>query len=345
MIDDKTVVMFPARQNKADNPYLHILTSALAQAETRVVPFSPWQWSQPTEVFHIHWLEAFTWNRFAKRSMIARRILAERILDHARAVARRGGKVVWTAHNIAPHDGFRDDPVFRAFSEEMLELITDVISMSRPAQAALIDRYPQLAKVRHEVIPHPHYRQYFEGLDTHTPESCEAASALDGRLLLVFGMIRPYKRVPEIVEAFRGLQGQNRMVILGGGHEDECARVRDAMQNDPRIDFRQGRYEDAQLRDLLRRADLSVFNFDNILNSGSVLTALSLSCPVIAPSHDVLLELRDEVGGEWMQLFEGSLTAEAIRCSLETPRVAQTPDFSASDPAVIAHKHAELYFG
>lgn len=345
MTDDNTVVMFPARQNKTDNPYLHILTSALAQEGIRVVPFSPWKWSQPTEIFHIHWLEAFTWNRFAKRSSIARRILAGRLLDHARSVVRGGGKVVWTAHNIEPHDGFRDDPVFRRFSEEMLGLITDVVSMSRPAQAAILERYPKLSKARHKVIPHPHYRNFFDGIDSVTPADSEAAPTPDGKLLLVFGMIRSYKRVPEIVESFRDLQGPHRMVILGGGSESECARVRETMQNDPRIDFRQGRYEDVQLRELLRRADLSVFNFDNILNSGSVLTALSLSCPVIAPSHDALLELRDEVGGAWMQLFDGPLTAQVMSRALNTPRATQTPDFSASDPTVVAREHASLYFG
>jgi len=47
-----------------------------------------------------------------------------------------------------------------------------------------------------------------------------------------------------------------------------------------------------------------VLNYQRVTNSGAALLALSLDRPVILPETPVFRELRDEVGGDWVFLFQ-----------------------------------------
>lgn len=328
--------MYPARQAKNDNPYLGILVRGIVEQGVNIEHYTGWHSPRNVDVFHIHWLEAFTWNRFAKRNRFVRQILANRIIRFAKAVRARGGKVVWTSHNLRPHDSKTVDPVYQKFSDQMLPLLTDVISMTEAGKAQLLEAYPQLSNARHKVIPHPHYRDYFDQLGTpDVPSRTNQA--------VVFGMIRPYKQVPAIVQAFRRLDGDQTLVILGNGPADECARVQDAIGDDARITFRRGRYADEDLIALLRSSTLSIFNFSEILNSGSVLTALSLNCRVVSPAHDVIRDIHNEVGDDWLQMFDGDITSDIIARAFEAGGEASEPMFNESEPSVVAREHVKLY--
>lgn len=56
-------------------------------------------------VLHVHWLEAVFWGRVASRLPFASQWNASHLISTARKVSASGGKIVWTVHNLAPHEG------------------------------------------------------------------------------------------------------------------------------------------------------------------------------------------------------------------------------------------------
>ena len=54
-------------------------------------------------------------------------------------------------------------------------------------------------------------------------------------------------------------------------------------------------------------SSLSCAPFRAILNSASVILALSFSCPVIAPRLGSLQDIEAQVGKEWITLYDGEL--------------------------------------
>ena len=63
----------------------------------------------------------------------------------------------------------------------------------------------------------------------------------------------------------------------------------------------------------MNASDLVVLPYRDILNSGSVLLALSFDRPVLTVDTDTMRELRDSVGCQWVRLFRPPLTPDCIR--------------------------------
>src|SRR5690606_21590296 len=94
----------------------------------------------------------------------------------------------------------------------------------------------------------------------------------------------------------------------------------------------------------LSACDLVVLPFDSILNSGSVLLALSLDRPVLAPRLGALPEIQARVGEKWLRLYDGPLTSALLRDARQrTSRAGERPDLSAFDWAAIGRDTLAFY--
>jgi hypothetical protein len=74
-----------------------------------------------------------------------------------------------------------------------------------------------------------------------------------------------------------------------------------------------------------------VLPYRKILNSGAALHALARNKPVLAPRTGSLPELQQEVGEEWVRLFDGEIAREHIEAFLAALPLltAPRPDLSA----------------
>jgi glycosyltransferase involved in cell wall biosynthesis len=110
----------------------------------------------------------------------------------------------------------------------------------------------------------------------------------DGKIVLAFGAIRPYKGLHELIAALAELRRQHadaRLVIAGPllvGTEPEYrdairrARLRDA------VVFRPQYVPAADVFDYFAAADVAVFNYRDITDSGSLRLACGSGTPVVA---------------------------------------------------------------
>jgi hypothetical protein len=68
-----------------------------------------------------------------------------------------------------------------------------------------------------------------------------------------------------------------------------------------------------------------VFPFLELLNSASAMLSLSFDRTILVPARPALLELQATVGAEWVHVYEGELSAEALRAAM-CGTAAITPD-------------------
>jgi glycosyltransferase involved in cell wall biosynthesis len=124
---------------------------------------------------------------------------------------------------------------------------------------------------RVHVIPH--------GVLTHLAEGPAAAPAFQTELpvVLFFGLLRPYKGLDLLLEAWRGIEGAE-LWIVGAARMDISGLQAAAPANvrfDPRF------IDDQHLRGYFRRADLVVLPYREIDQSGVLFTALAFGKPLL----------------------------------------------------------------
>lgn len=151
------VLASPASRNGLSNPYQWLLYGNVRQLGVRVC-----EWTKRDalvgkwDIVHIHWPEAALGRRPAVRALARARVYCA-VLDWLRL---RGAKVVWTAHNLHPHER-----VNRAlegwFYNHLCTRVDGAIHLSGSARRKLEAEYPCFAKVQSAVIPHGHYRDVY----------------------------------------------------------------------------------------------------------------------------------------------------------------------------------------
>lgn len=298
---------------------------------------------------HLHWLEWHLHRRGLRHSGLVADLVYRnlvRLIDHRK---RRGGRVVWTAHNLAPHDFPKpfSKVVFERWKPELLARIDTVAVMSASAEPLIRARMPGLAGADFRVIPHPHYRDFYRRTGERTSVREMFGVPPQGFLLSSVGLMRAYKQLPEMVRAFIAAARDDEYLVLAGAcPPDLRPELERLAATHPRVRLQPASLSDREFADLVYDSDLCVMNFSTVLNSGSVIAALSLDTPALAPAAGALPDLRAAVGERWVRLFEGPLDAGKLRRHVDALReqpVGGGPDLSALDPAQIARAYLETY--
>lgn len=335
------------------NPYLRILYQAPAMRSAVAVRGLGAGLLLPAAgVLHLHWPEYLLHGRLARRSAAATDVAYGLLLRGIDRVRRRGGQVVWTAHNLAPH-GFpapHAAAAYRRWSGEIFARVDTVVAMAPSVIAAVGASLPEVAATRFVTIPHPHYRSHY----CATAEPAAVRRRLDipqgAHLMAAVGIARRYKRLPELIAAFAAAARPDEYLLVAGACHDPAlaAEISRAAAGVPRLRLLPTTLSDADFAGLVRASDLFVTNFGAALNSGSVLAALSLDRPVIAPRLGAIADLQDQVGVAWLRLFDGDLDAATLRRltdDLRERRRAARPDLRPNAPERVVAEHVRLYTG
>jgi glycosyltransferase involved in cell wall biosynthesis len=256
-------------------------------------------------LLHIHWVYGFQFPG-ARRFPWLRRA-AQAWFGGVLATARIFGvRVVWTAHNVLPHERvFHDDYEGRRALVRACDVVLVHSGAAREALAE-IGATPR----RLTVVPHGRYDPAIDPERLRTPGSGNRA-----RRLLFFGSIRSYKGVEELLSAIAGLDGEVPVcVMIVGECRDEQLRTRLerlAEQAGERVELRLGRLPDERVAPLMAECDAAILPFREATTSGSALLAMSHGRPVILPHLPAFAELADDA----VVWYDGSTRdlARAIR--------------------------------
>jgi glycosyltransferase involved in cell wall biosynthesis len=292
------------------------------------------------DVVHIHWpdlhLQARSWWRgVAKQARLAF-VLA--------LLRSRGTRIVWTVHNLKPHERHHSLAEW-LFPLWYPRLCTHVIAMTAHGLAAAQQEYPPLRHKTAAVIPHGHYRDAYPAAESRAES--RAKLGLQNRFtFLFFGNIRPYKNVPGLIAAFREVPNPDiQLLIVGQPQKMDVEALKQSVADDPRIRLQLEFVSDREVPLYMGAADVVVLPFDSILNSGSMLLALSFNRAVLAPRIGSLPEIQSRVGARWVTLYEGTLSSRHLLQAMQQQSIDddERTDLAAFEWDAITQQTLELY--
>ncbi|MBI3970259.1 MAG: glycosyltransferase [Chloroflexi bacterium] len=300
------------------NPYGGLLAKALAPHGIVMEPgwtLDPeWVRAQHgrVHVLHLNWIHRYyagpdpderqrRFKRFAAGLLLARR------LDF---------RIVWTMHNLLPHE--QHDPLLDIRARRLVcTLAHAVIVHCRRAGALLAERFGR----RHDVhvIPHGHFIDVYPNTIGRTAARLALGIPEDVFAYLFFGNIRAYKGVERLLEVFGSLPDERlRLVIAGRLHPNYSGPLVSATEPlDPRVLFRPGEVGIEEMQVYFNAADAVVLPFVDTLTSGSAITALGFGRPIVVPAVGCLPEL---VAGRTCGVVYDPVAPDGLRRALHDVR-------------------------
>jgi glycosyltransferase involved in cell wall biosynthesis len=175
--------------------------------------------------------------------------------------------VVLTAHDVLPRE---PRPGQRAGQRRLYARVDAIVVHSEHGRARLVG---ELGVPPEKLTVIPHGVLTPAGDDGLPPE----LAAIEGPVVLFFGLLRPYKGLDVLLEAWRGIEGAELWVV-GMPRMDTTALRASAP---PGVRFVERFVPDGQVAALFRRADLAVLPYREIDQSGVLFTALGAGTPMV----------------------------------------------------------------
>jgi glycosyltransferase involved in cell wall biosynthesis len=179
-----------------------------------------------------------------------------------------------TAHYIQPPEPTRRQ---RADARRAFGAMDAVVAHSEHSARRLREEVG-LAADRVRVIPHGAF-DYLTRLPQESPLPTELEGA-EGPVILFFGLLRPYKGLDVLLEAFRELHGAE-LWIVGNPRMDVEPLHRLAARASGRVRFLTRFVADAEIPPIFRRADLVVLPYTDAEHSGVLYTGLAFGKPLV----------------------------------------------------------------
>jgi glycosyltransferase involved in cell wall biosynthesis len=309
------------------NPYIHLLDEALSQTEgIEHIRFNRGRAIFGSyDVLHFHWPETLFGDARGWKALLRR---AFAIALAARLELTRVA-VVRTVHNIEiPKDATPWEQRYLKWIERRTD--HRIALNQRTADA--------IGGKETTVILHGHYRDWFAGVETAPPAP--------GTLAFV-GLIRRYKGTETLIEAFRETAASElHLRVCGNPSTQELAKeLRELAARDDRITLDLRYLSEEEFAKEVTRASGIVLPYRFMHNSGTLLAALSLDRPVLAPRNAVNEELAQEVGDGWISMFDEQLTsADLLRFADSLAALpAARPDLSARGWSEAGLRHREAF--
>jgi glycosyltransferase involved in cell wall biosynthesis len=181
---------------------------------------------------------------------------------------------VMTAHYILPP---RPSPRQVASARRTFDRMDAIVAHSEHSAVRLRDEIG-LAPDKIRVIPHGAF-DYLTRLPEEKPLPAELEGA-EGPVILFFGLLRPYKGIENLLEAFRQVEGAE-LWIVGNPRMDVSPLRALAAEAPGRVRVVTRFIDDAEIPAIFRRADLVALPYLDAEHSGVLYTGLAFGKPLL----------------------------------------------------------------
>lgn len=279
----------PMRDYGADVANLAPLTASATLNVLTWIPLLVWHRMRGYRILHIHWANILALHAWPWSTGIGKRLVYFHYVLFLKSVKGLGYKLVWTAHNLLPHEqAFYDDLKARKLLVSLSDLV--IVHSERTLEEL---KEKGIRPNKSVVIPIGNYDIY-----PNTVSKDEARKKLGlGRDTFVYtfvGLIRDYKGVDVLIEAFKELGQPDAHLLIAGACED--AQLQKMLKENVggSIHWSNGKVPDDELQIYLNASDVVALPFKQVTTSSSVLLALSFAKPVIIPNLGDLIYIPDE---------------------------------------------------
>jgi len=294
------------------------------------------------DILHIHWPDMMLRGR--RKWRIKWRFA--RLTKMVEKLKRNGGKLVWTVHNLKPHN-----PSYPLLAEELMSQfiawVDGFIFLSAESRNHFLTVFPEQASKPFCITPHVHYQGYYpesRGLVSRAKLNIPESKLV----LLMFGKLREHKGLQELLITQKNCAVEDVITVVAGEPGDDLVtqRLLDEIKSDKHYVLRLKHIPEAEISDLFQIADAVILPYVDILNSGTAILALSYGVPIIAPSMGTLITLAEDHGSDWVFLYDkpinGSKYEQACRWVKDRQNTAN-PSMQAMAPTIVARQTVDFY--
>lgn len=245
-----------------------------------------------------------------------------------------GLQLLWTAHNLYPHDDNRV-PGLHWLGRRLVIFLSHKIFVHGTYAAATVAREFAGAANKLTVIPHGHWIDYYPNTLSREAARARLGIPSDQTVFLFVGLCKQYKNLEYLISTFQSASLANSALwIVGTFPDDEYfarvkalqARLPDGIYIEPRF------IPDDELQLYLKSCSVVVLPYMDILTSGSAMLAIGFGRPVVAPCIGHLRDVIDSTCGVLYDPSEPDGLARAMH-------VARDRDFDET----LIQDHARTY--
>ena len=233
---------------------------------------------------------------------------------------RRHCKVVSILDNVVPHEPhFFDAPLTRYF----LKGSTGCVTLCEAVAEDLLNLKPD---ARYTVIQHPLY-SHFGAKKDRKEAGAKLGLASEKKNILFFGLIREYKGLDILLEAFRALPDDYQLIIAGEpyGSFDKYRKIIESLPGKDRIFMDLKYIKDSEVADYFSAADVAVLPYRSATQSGISSVSYHFEIPMIVTDVG---GLKETIGDRGTGLVAREGTPDAIREEIlkyfSTPEIRET---------------------
>jgi len=297
------------------------------------------------KIIHIHWLYRF--NLAWSNNRLSSIFIEKWFKFWIQSLQWVGIKIVWTAHNILPHDSiFRDDSSIR---KHLVQHCASVVALSSEGEEEVKSSFSAEEVV---VIPEG---PLFHPTTFSTAEFRSRLHVPESSLLLVsLGSLAPYKGIEDLLKASQNLDKKISIRVAGWcapAEQKELERLcYEASVSGSDISIVFGKLTNNQFGGYLKAADFYIAPFRVITNSGSLNAALSAGLPVVIPDLPSLRWIPRDAAVSYQPDETGSSLSSVLNSlvGISEDKIASmqsaAAEFTAQNSwALVAERHISLY--
>lgn len=222
---------------------------------------------------------------------------------------RKHCRVISILDNVVPHEQrFFDTPLTKYFLSGSDAYVTLCEAVSK-----------DLLRLRPDadfaVIQHPLYSHFGEKPDRE--EAVRKLNLESGRRnILFFGLIRTYKGLDILLNAFAGLSEEYQLIIAGEpyGSFDKYQQIIDSLPNKDKVHLWLKYIKDSEVKDYFSAADLAVLPYRSATQSGISSVSYHFEVPMIVTDVG---GLKETIGDRGTGIVSPDGSPEAIRAEIE----------------------------
>ncbi len=228
-----------------------------------------------------------------------------------------GGKLVWTVHNLHPHDG-KWLNVHRILHRWMAKK-SDQILVHSKSQINQVSESYDVNSEKIEIIPHPAYpAEIISKKKAVSKLNSKFDLSLDENKIIVgsFGAISAYKNFEQSIKLLDQIGFTGYFLIFGYVKKGQLPlhnRLEEVAKKYDWLIYCPGFVEEEEIPSIMNAIDYCLFNFRDIFTSGSVELARSYKKQIIAPDIGILNDLNTQKN---VRLFKTDEELKALLTSL-----------------------------
>ena len=277
---------FPYRPG--GNPYQTLFSSALENNGVEVIRIPPRKIfplhhakSHDIDILHMDWP-----HDLYRGKMYVHQIL-KRIMYISGLAYKKKIPLVWTAHNLVAHEA-NNHFYEKKMVQKLINHCSGIVVLSETSKKLLYSTYNVKENTSVEVIYHGHYIDAYPNTILRDEARQILNIDLSKKVILFLGRIQPYKGIEQLIAAVTDLDDSEYLLLIAGPsssleyiktleHNIYNKNGSDSIIMHP--DF----VDDTELQNYFNACDVVALPYQRILNSGSLLLAMSFGKSVIAP--------------------------------------------------------------